>query len=247
VGWEEIIDRLESRGDFYTKEWARVLESYFESTDKIRKNLSEHAQSGKSIDFGMTKEEFNNLKEMVQKNAISFSLKTTLSEQGETEFFYTERMVQYLSYNMEQFCSDVLTYGVPEIYPNAQRKYADKMRELLSAIADPEYDGTPFESESEILHADFTTTFVRETIYVFRSMNSNKEIEYEMLLHYEHLSTPPPNRKSTIVSEFTSLGRFGYQAPDVEAEREVFLEKFYNIKKEKPRDESKVCKIRFLD
>ena len=68
-----------------------------------------------------------------------------------------------------------------------------------------------------------------------------------MLMHFEHLQIPPQNRKQTVVSEFTSLGRFGYQAPDVEKERETFLERFYNIKKEKPRDESKVCKIRFLD
>ena len=62
----------------------------------------------------MTKEEFDKLKEMVHKNAIAFSVKTTLSEKGEAEFSINERMVQYLNYNLEQFCSDVLTYGVPE-------------------------------------------------------------------------------------------------------------------------------------
>ena len=28
---------MESKGDYYTSEWARVLESYFESVDEVKK------------------------------------------------------------------------------------------------------------------------------------------------------------------------------------------------------------------
>ena len=42
------------------------------------------------------------------------------------------------------------------MYPNPQRKYSDVLKELIGALVNGNYDGTPFESDIELLHADFT-------------------------------------------------------------------------------------------
>ena len=76
------------------------------------------------------------------------------------------------------------------------------------------------------------------------------------MFKYEPLKKVPEGRIPTQIPEFDVAGRKTGSMAEATAfsslventeEREEFLEKFYNIKRPEPIDESKVCKIRYLD
>lgn len=71
-------------------------------------------QTPEVYDFGMSKKEYENLKSMIQKNYMCMYMKGTLSETSPVVIEFNQNMIQYLGYNLDEFCSDVLAYGIPE-------------------------------------------------------------------------------------------------------------------------------------
>ena len=86
---------------------------------------------------------------------------------------------------------------------------------------------------------------------MYRSFNDKKEMQVELTMYYEPLVNPPKDRKKTVITEFSSTISSKRMSPltttNVDKEKEEFLARYYNIKKQDPHDLARTCRIRYLD
>ena len=68
---------------------------------------------------------------------------------------FNDQMIDFLGYQKAKFGSDLMSYGLPEINPNANKRYGAVMYEIINTFLKEDYDGTPVEHDSEVIHSNF--------------------------------------------------------------------------------------------
>jgi len=242
TSWTDIVGSMSHGMEIDRMETSKVIESFGSSMEELNKLSEQLKDSAIRSDFGLKKQDFDNLKSEYEKSHPCFYIKNVMKRYNPTILEYNVQFLNFLGYNPSDFASNILRHGVPEIYPNMQKKYASMVKEIIGTLIRGQYDGRPIEKEIKLLHSNLQVSCVVEKIFLMRSFNKDNDLEIEIFSVYEPISEP-----IKIEEEVARMPQFKTEAPvSQEKEREEFLKKFYNIKKKDSSNAARTCRIRYL-
>jgi hypothetical protein len=248
ASWYEISQVLGLQEESNIIECYNLLESFRSSMKK--NELSEKVKTNAmGSGFGRNKQEYDELRSEIEQKHATCYIKTIMKPNNPTIIEYNIHLLNLIGTTPNVFATRLLNEGIVEIYPNAQKRYANSVELFIRLLLSGSYDGTPVEKKEELYHINNYMIQTNEKIYLMRSINENQELEIEILVVFF------PEEKSEKMEEELQLKikpQRVFEKPAemipscVEKEREEFLMKFYNIKKKDSNDLARTCRIRYL-
>jgi hypothetical protein len=242
TSWTDVVETMGHGMEIDRIETSKVIDTFGSSMEELNKLSEKLKDSAIKTDFGLKKQDFDNLKSEYEKSHPTFYIKNVMKHYNPTVLEYNAQFLSFLGYNPSDFASNILRHGVPEIYPNMQKKYASMVKEIIAILIKGQYDGRPIEKEIRLLHSNLQVSCVVEKIFLMRSFNKDNDLEIEIFSVFE-----PISESVKIEEEIARMPQMNSELPaSREKEREEFLKKFYNIKKKDSSDAARTCRIRFL-